>query len=112
MEKHSREEEIETRNPASFLAGLLLGSLAGAVTMLFFAPQSGEKTRQQIRRNAIELRDQTSASVEDALAQVRTRAGKIKADISGQAMELKQQGQDALVEQLDRVSAALKPEKR
>jgi gas vesicle protein len=112
MEKHNREDENDARHPASFLGGLLLGSLAGAVAMLFFAPQSGKKTRQQIRRNAIELRDQTTASVEDAVTQVRDRAGKIVADVSGQAMDLKKQGQDALVEQLDRVTAALKPGKK
>jgi gas vesicle protein len=111
MEKH-REEEMDSNHTVSFLTGLLLGSAAGAVIMLLFAPQSGEKTRQQIRRNAIELRDQTTASVEDAVTQVRAKAGKIMADVSGQAMELKQQGQDAMVEQLDRVSAAIRPGKR
>ncbi len=34
-----------------FLAGALIGALAGATAMLLFAPQSGVKTRKQIRRN-------------------------------------------------------------
>lgn len=112
MEKHEREEKNDAGNPVSFLGGLLLGSLIGALAMLFYAPQSGQKTRQQIGRKATELRDQTTASVEDAVTQVRARAEKMMADVSGQAMDLKEQGQDALVGQLDRVSAAIKPGKK
>jgi len=96
-----------TNNPLRLLLGLLVGSLAGVITMLLFAPQSGKQTRDQIEEKTIELRDQTTKSVKKALAQVHSGTVKIKSDVQGKAGELKQLGQDKLVEQLDRVSAAL-----
>ena len=94
-------------NPMRLLLGLLVGSLAGVVTMLLFAPQSGQQTREEIEEKAIELRDQTTNNVRKAVAQVRSGTVKIKSEVQDKAEELKQLGQDKLVEQLDRVSAAL-----
>ena len=106
MEKTTLKHKTEGRHPDNFLAGLLIGSLAGAVTMLLFAPQSGQHSRQKIQETAIELRDQTEAAVEGSMAKIRTRAGQIKTEVSDKARELKQQGQDVLVEQLGHVSTA------
>lgn len=41
----------------AFLAGFVLGGLAGAFTALLLAPQSGEETRTQIRDKSIELKE-------------------------------------------------------
>jgi gas vesicle protein len=89
------------------LIGLLIGGLAGATTMLLLAPQSGKRTRAQIQQKTIQLRDRTTKSVKKAVAQVRTETNKITTDVREKADELKQLGQDKLVKQLDRVSAAL-----
>jgi gas vesicle protein len=94
-------------NPIRLLLGLLVGGLAGVITMLLFAPQSGKQTRDQIEEKAIELRDQTTKNVKKAVAQVRSGTDKLTSDVQDKAEELKQLGQDKLVEQLDRVSAAL-----
>jgi len=94
-------------NPIRILLGLLIGGLVGVVTMLLFAPQSGKQTRDQIEEKAIELRDQTTKNVKKAVAQVRSGTDKLTAEVQDKAVELKQLGQDKLVEQLDRVSAAL-----
>jgi gas vesicle protein len=96
-----------TNNPMRILLGLLIGGLAGVVTMLLFAPQSGKDTRDEIEEKTIELRDQTTKNVKKVVAQVRSGTVKIKSDVQDKAEELKQLGQDKLVEQLDRVSAAL-----
>ena len=40
------------------------------------------------------------------MAKIRSRAGQIKTEVTDKARELKQQGQDVLVEQLGRVSTA------
>ena len=96
-----------TNNPLRLLLGLLVGSLAGVITMLLFAPQSGKQTRDQIEERAIELRDQTTKNVKKAVAQVRSGTDKLTSDVQDKAEELKQLGQDKLVEQLDKVSAAL-----
>jgi gas vesicle protein len=40
---------------SSFFAGLLIGGIIGAVLGLLFAPQSGDKTREQLRGKVDEL---------------------------------------------------------
>jgi gas vesicle protein len=96
-----------TNNPTRLLLGLLVGSLAGVATMLLFAPQSGKQTRDQIEQKTIELRDQTTKNIKKAVSQVRSGTGKLTSEVQDKAAELKQLGQDKLVEQLDRASKAL-----
>ena len=103
----AKKHIVYKNSPKNVLIGLLIGSLAGAITMLLLAPQSGEETRTQIEEKGIELRDQTTKSIKKAVAQVRSKADQITAEVQEKAGELKQIGQDKLVEQLDRVSAAL-----
>jgi gas vesicle protein len=112
MDKYNNEHEYEGKRPGNFFAGLLVGSLAGAATMLLFAPQAGETTRKLIGKRAMQLRDQTTATVEGTVAQVRTKADELKSSVNDKAQELKHQGQDILVDQLDRVSAAAKNGKK
>jgi gas vesicle protein len=88
------------------LSGAVAGGLAGALTMLLLAPQSGKETRKQITKESIELRDRTAKAMQDALDQVRTGANKIAAGGRHKVEELRQQGQDVAVRQLDRVSDA------
>lgn len=42
-------------NGSSFFTGLLLGTIIGAVLALLFAPQPGEKTREQLRSRVDEF---------------------------------------------------------
>lgn len=93
---------------AGVLTGLLIGGLAGAVTMLLLAPQSGEKTRKQIEHKSIELRDQATGLVETTMSQVRSKANNLLTTGSKKFKELKQQGQEMAVEQLDHASAVVK----
>jgi gas vesicle protein len=69
----------------TFVAGLLIGCLAGAVAALLLAPQSGEQTRAQIKEKSIELRDKAQQTSQDAMA----RADEL-------ARQLKEQGQSAV----------------
>jgi len=91
-----------------FLAGLLVGGLAGAGMVLLVAPQSGKKTRALIRQKSSDLREQTVKTVEGAVAQTRDKARQITDDIRDQAGELQQGGQDLLDEQRDHLSKTLK----
>lgn len=106
MKNQNNEDEYRTSNVGSVLAGLLIGSLAGAATMMLFAPQSGEKTRQLIQEKGIELRDQTAEMLEDAMAQVRSDGKKLTNSGSQKAKQLMHDGQSMVVEQLDNVSEA------
>jgi gas vesicle protein len=99
MIHENQEYRYPTNNALGVLAGILIGGLAGAVTMLLLAPQSGKDTRKQIQEKSIELRDRTTELVEDTMTQVRTKASKL-------TMDLKELGQEVVVKQLDNVSEA------
>ena len=85
-----------------FLAGILVGGLAGAVTMLLMAPQSGKRTRGQIRHKSLELRDQATDTIEEAMAEARATGRHISASVQKQAEKIQQRGQDLLDEQKER----------
>jgi gas vesicle protein len=107
MNNNGQEHETGANSMWSFLAGLLAGGLAGAATMLLLAPQSGKKTRAQIQQKSIELRDQTTEAVEDAVAQAGVKARQITADAHEQAEALQQRGQDMFDEQRKRLSTVV-----
>ncbi|HLF75045.1 MAG TPA: YtxH domain-containing protein [Anaerolineales bacterium] len=88
------------------LKALLVGSLVGAGTMLFLAPQSGRKLRANIAHKTHELREHTTEAVKDKIAQVKSRGHQIKEDVREKAEDLQQQGVDGLAEQLERIVAA------
>jgi len=108
MDNHNQENGNNAKNVWGFLAGLLVGGLAGAGAMLLLAPQSGKKTRAQIQQRSIEVRDQTVKTVEGAVAQARGKARQITDDVHEQAGELQQRGQDVIDEQRDHLSQTLK----
>lgn len=99
-------------NIFSVLAGVFVGGLVGAVTMLLLAPQSGKDTRMQIQEKGIELRDRTTEMVEGTMAQVRLNANKIALGGREKMNELKHHGQELAVEQLDRVADAAQAGKK
>ncbi len=108
MDNYNYEHENDANQLGSFMAGLLIGGLAGAVAMLLLAPQSGKKTRVQIQQKSIELRDRTVKNVEDAMALTRTKARQVTADVREKADELEQRGQAVVDEQRDHLGATLK----
>ena len=112
MVKEYQEPEHQGSTFLGVLAGMLVGALAGAVTMLLLAPQSGERTRMQIQEKSIELRDRTNEMVEETMAQVRMDRNKISMGGRQKAKELFQQGQALVVEQLDHVSEAAQAGKK
>jgi gas vesicle protein len=112
MNHDNQEPEYHNNNILGVLAGMLVGSLAGAVTMLLLAPQSGKRTRTQIMEKGVELRHRTTEMVEDALEQVRLDSKKITRDGQQKAKELLHQGQALVVEQLDHVSEAVRAGKK
>ena len=101
------ERKHDASGIRSGLIGLLIGVLAGAASMVLFAPQSGKRTRAQIRAKGTELRDRTVEFANSAVEQVRSETQELSTGIREKAGRMKELGQDKLVKQLDRVSAAL-----
>jgi gas vesicle protein len=108
VDSNSYEEQDGMNNPNGFLAGLvfiaglLVGGLAGAVAMLLLAPQSGKRTRTQIRRKGRDLREQATESIEGGVNQVRAKARQVTTSIHDQAEDLQQRGQDVVDNQKER----------
>ena len=112
MENEIVEHGNNPKNAKNVFMGLLFGGLVGAVATLLFAPQSGKRTRSEIQQKTIQLRDQTTLHLEKAVAQIRSGTARITAEVREKASDLKQIGQDKLIEGLDRMSAALDPAKK
>jgi gas vesicle protein len=105
MIHENHEYKYHTNNIFGVLVGMLVGGLAGAVTMLLLAPQSGKDTRIQIRKKGIELRDRTTEMMEDTVAKIRSNANKITFD-------LRNYGQGFAAERSDHVSEAAQSRKK
>jgi len=98
----------------TFLSGFMLGGFVGTAISLLTAPQSGEKTRLQIRQKGLELRDQAVESAEEArrraeeaAAQARTRVEGLTAGARARAEELQQRGKEILEGQKEVLEAAI-----
>lgn len=99
-------------NIFSVLIGMLIGGTAGAVTMLLMAPQSGRRTRVQIRAKGNELRDRATEIVEDAVAQARLDGSKLVRDGRRKANKMLHQGQGLVAEKIEDVTDAVKAGKK
>lgn len=104
MQQSEPEYESDSMHPGQFLAGLLLGGLAGAGVMMLLAPHSGKRTRANIQRKSIELRDQATETVEGAVAQARSKAYHITNSVQREADHMQKRGQEILDEQKQQVS--------
>jgi gas vesicle protein len=89
---------------SGFSAGLLVGSVLGAGTMLLLAPQSGKRTRAKIQNKSIELLDQTNEAMEDMVEQAGKKARATRATVRKQAKELEQSGKVVFDEQKKRLA--------
>ena len=109
---NKKQELVYHTDIVGVLAGMVIGGLAGAVTMLLLAPQSGKRTRMQIQEKGIELRDQATGIVEDAVAQVRLDGNKLARDGRRKANKLLHQGQELVADQIEYVTDTVKAGKK
>lgn len=96
------------RNMGSFLAGAIVGGLAGMVLGLLWAPQSGEETRERIRQKSIEMQ----GAAEETLDEARTKAEAVAADIKRRAEALQIQSQSILEEAEKQLTEAVEEVKK
>ncbi len=104
MVKQIEEQPHNVSNALRMLAGVVIGGLAGAGVMLLLAPQSGKRTRARIQQKSMELRDQAADNMDDAVAVVRIKARKIKADLGDRAEVLQRRGQEVIDGQKEHLS--------
>ena len=112
MAKEIQATRQHSNNILGVFVGMLVGGIAGAVTMLLLAPQSGEATRTSIQAKGIELRDRTTEMLEETMAQVRQDRNRITMGGRMKARELLHHGQTLVVEQLGHVSDAAQAGKK
>jgi gas vesicle protein len=103
----------------AFLSGVLLGGIAGAITALLLAPQSGEETRKVILDKGIELRDKAMETVDDArlraekaAEEARLAAQEYSQKLQDQAKHLQEQGRVILEEQKQKIEKVAKGSKK
>ena len=81
------------RRISGFFLGLTLGAIVGATLAILFAPHEGEKTRDLLMQQGLELRRRTEGTLDqlggqtrdrlnDALATGRETYGKVKEELS------------------------------
>ncbi len=91
-----------------FVLGTLLGGLAGAVTMLLLAPQSGRRTRAKLQRAGIDLREQTGRGLEEAVEQTTNKAEQLTTTVREQAEKIQLRGQALIAAQQERWTPVVK----
>jgi gas vesicle protein len=112
MSNEFKVAEYHNHNIVNVMAGLLIGGLAGAGAMLLLAPQSGERTREQIQEKSIELRDETSSAMDAAMAKVWLAKNKIARDGRRRATELAHRSKAMVNGQMETISEAAKTWKK
>lgn len=82
----------------SFIAGAIVGGLIGAGVAILNAPQSGERTRRQLRATAEEYQGKAQEALERAREHGQTAVSKIS-DHAQNIQEEARQAVDAAVEE-------------
>lgn len=94
-------------NFGAFLVGFLVGGIAGAVVSLLYAPSSGEETRTIIKEKAIELKDKTTETAEEAYKKAEIAAN----EAAAKAQSLLKAAQTMAADTLKKGSVLLEGEK-
>jgi gas vesicle protein len=86
------------KNAMSIMTAFIVGGLIGAGVALLMAPQSGEDTRQLIKRQAEETRHRAEAAADDLIHQTREKAE----DLRNQGKHMAERGRSTIEEELRR----------
>ncbi len=98
MTSYQQEQGHRVTGTGGFLAGLLMGGLAGAGAMLLLAPSSGKRTRDKIQEEGLELRGQVVDTVDGAVAQARGGAHRMARRVRKQTKVLQKRGGEMIDE--------------
>ena len=70
---------MDNINVRSFFSGLVFGLAAGAVAGILLAPKSGEETREDLKKFAVDLGEKISDKYTQVKAEVEKRLTELKA---------------------------------
>lgn len=97
----------DSDNFGAFLVGFLVGGITGAAVSLLYAPKSGEETRTVIKEKAIELKDKTAVTAEEAYRKAELAAN----EAAAKAQEFLKEAQQKAAETLKKAPVVLEVEK-
>ena len=76
----------------AFVMGVFIGALAGGITALLLAPQSGEETRKVIKEKSVEVYEKAGKSLEEAYTQAEHSLADAKVKIEELTEQAKTKG--------------------
>ena len=76
-------------NKGDFLVGILVGGALGAALALLYAPQSGEETRDTLKKKSEDLKDTATTTYGRVKDQTSTIASQVKDSTSNFASSVK-----------------------
>ncbi len=92
------------KNNGKFALGALFGALAGFFAGVLSAPQSGKKTRGDLKDTAVDLKKKTFSAAEDA----KDRAVDVVDDVKERATDVVEDAKDIAYDLKDRTQRAVK----
>lgn len=69
---------MSNNNAESFMKGLLFGTVAGVVAGILLAPKSGEETREDIKKLAVDLKERAEDAYMSAKKEVEKKVANVK----------------------------------
>jgi gas vesicle protein len=72
------------------VGSFVLGALLGAGVALLLAPRSGEETQQELRRRAIQLKDQAEDRVREVQVQLEERLEEARAELMDRVEQVRE----------------------
>lgn len=99
-DEHDHAEHHRGGNFGSWVAGFVVGGLAGLAASLLMAPQSGRETRELVRYKATQLRQ----AAEQTAQETKEKVGQLSDEAKTQVDTLRQKGMEYVDETKSRVN--------
>ena len=72
------DDDYEGGSAGSFLAGAVVGALAGLAIGLLYAPQSGDLTRRRLRKRLDEFKEEATDRADELSRRARRKLAELR----------------------------------